>query len=126
MAANPDLEIHAIERRSARESGKTRITRREGLDDKRDRSISAQTAQSKRAEEVDDVPEHDGLLDHRATSETADPSLHAGIVADDFVGGWVVALARLHRVDHCLGSHVQEWGEGVGELDDTDRADDAD
>lgn len=38
----------------------------------------------------------------------------------------VVSLTWEHGVDHGLGADVQEGGEGVGELDDTDGADDAD
>ena len=119
-------EIHAVKRRGAREGGQTRITTLKGVDDQRDRGVRAQPTQRERAEEVDQVPEHDGLFDQAAAGEATDPSLQAGIVAHDFLGDRVEAFTGLHGVDHCLGAHEEEGGERVGELHDTDGTDDAD
>lgn len=47
-------------------------------------------------------------------------------MADDGVGGRVIPLTREHGVDHGLGAHVKERRERVGELDDTNGADDTD
>lgn len=56
-------EIHTIKRGSARKGGETRAAVCEGIDNERDRSVRSQTAQSEGTKKVDDVPEHDQLLD---------------------------------------------------------------
>ena len=82
---------------------------------------NAQPGRRERAQKVDDVPHIQIPIPRH---EPSHQPLHAPVLQADLSGDGVVALTAAQGVLLDVEGEVQEWWEGVGELQDADGGDD--
>ena len=113
---------HTLNGRSTTKRRSDRSARCKDGNEALDRSPGAHAGGSEAAHEVDGVED----VDVPVLEVAAHPSLHARVVADSDAGVGVEALAWQLGVDLASEADVEDGGEGVGEVEDEDGADEAD
>jgi len=112
-------QTYHLDRRRTSKTGSHGSTRPKHSNQTLDRSPGAHTRADETPEEVDDVHGVDVPVDH----VPSDPTLDAGIVSRGDTGVGIETLAWERGVDLASVADVQDGGEGVGEVQDQEGAD---